>query len=43
MEIMKKDYMDWLYWYFLDNEDEVVANYGSADTKEMYQEYLAGL
>ena len=36
-------YENWMYFYFDGNEDEVVANWDSEDTREMYQEYKEGL
>ncbi len=36
-------YNEWIAWYYEYNEDEVVVNYDSQDTKEMYQEDLGGL
>lgn len=40
---MKKDYEEWLAWYYNYNEDEVVSNYYSAESMLLYQEYLDDL
>lgn len=36
-------YDEWIAWYFSYDEFEISINYGSQETKEMYQLFLADL